>query len=84
MEKIIQKIRKYVMRCTIWYHLYNLKNVKNNLGGVLILVINCTNDTKSLNVHIFPKEVNFRVNFNKNTRLEATTLLKVNFVMSIS
>ena len=26
------------MRCAIWYHLYNLKNVKNNHGGVLILV----------------------------------------------
>ena len=26
------------MRCTIWYHLYNLKNVKNNHGEVLILV----------------------------------------------
>ena len=28
----------YVMRCAIWYHLYNLKNVKNTHGGVLILV----------------------------------------------
>ena len=28
----------FVMRCTIWYHLYNLKNVKNTLGGVLLLV----------------------------------------------
>ena len=27
-----------VMRCAIWYHLYNLKNVKNTYGGVLILV----------------------------------------------
>ena len=26
------------MRCAIPYHLYNLKNVKNNHGGVLILV----------------------------------------------
>ena len=26
------------MLCTIWYHLYNLKNVKNNHGGVLLLV----------------------------------------------
>ena len=25
----------YVMRCAIWYHLYNLKNVKNAHGGVL-------------------------------------------------
>ena len=28
----------YAVRCTIWYHLYNLKNVKNIHGGVLILV----------------------------------------------
>ena len=27
-----------VMRCMIWYHLDNLKNVKNTHGGVLILV----------------------------------------------
>ena len=26
------------MRYAIWYHLYNLKNVKNIHGGVLILV----------------------------------------------
>ena len=26
------------MRCAIWYHLYNLKNVKNTRGRVLILV----------------------------------------------
>ena len=29
---------KYVVRCAIWYHLYNLKNVKNTHGGVIILV----------------------------------------------
>ena len=28
----------YVMRYAIWYHLYNLKNVKNTHKGVLILV----------------------------------------------
>ena len=28
----------YMMRCAIWYHLYNLKNVQNTHGGVLILV----------------------------------------------
>ena len=28
----------FVVRCAIWYHLYNLKNVKNILGGALILV----------------------------------------------
>ena len=26
------------MRCAIWYHLYNLINVKNTHGGLLILV----------------------------------------------
>ena len=26
------------MRCSIWYHLYNLNNVKNTHGGVLISV----------------------------------------------
>ena len=26
----------YVMRCAIWYHLCNLKNVKNTHGGVLL------------------------------------------------
>ena len=25
--------RVYVMRCAIWYHLYNLKNLKNTHGG---------------------------------------------------
>ena len=26
------------VRCAIWYHLYNLKNLKSTHGGVLILV----------------------------------------------
>ena len=29
---------KYVVHCTIWYHLCNLKNLKNIHGGVLLLV----------------------------------------------
>ena len=29
---------KYVMLCTIWYHLYNIKNVKNIHDGLLLLV----------------------------------------------
>ena len=50
------------MRCAIWYNLYNLKNVKNTHGGVLLLVLkvtllhgcfsrflNCTKGTKSRN-----------------------------------
>ena len=28
----------HVMRCAIWYHLHNFKNVKNTHGGVLLLV----------------------------------------------
>ena len=28
----------YEMRCAIWHHLYNLKNVENTHGGVLLLV----------------------------------------------
>ena len=52
----------FVMRCAIWYHLYNIKNVKNIHGAVLLLgnftksnttpwvfftFLNCTNGTKS-------------------------------------
>ena len=44
------------MFCAIWYKLYNLKNVKNTHGEVLLLVklqarnlLNCTNVTKSRN-----------------------------------
>ena len=51
------------MRCAIWYHLYNLKNVKNTHEGVLTATLlkltllhaclshflNCTNDAKSRN-----------------------------------
>ena len=32
-----EKLRICVMRCAIWYHLYNLKNVKNTHGGSHIL-----------------------------------------------
>ena len=55
----------YVVRCAIWYHLYNLKNVKNTHGGVLTLLLgyfsrflNCTNGTKSHNAsHIRSKSI---------------------------
>ena len=33
-----KKTLNVVMRCAIWYHLHNLKNVKNTHGGVLPLV----------------------------------------------
>ena len=29
-----------VIRCAIWYHLHNLKNVKNTHQGVFLLVLN--------------------------------------------
>ena len=29
---------QYVMRCAIWYYLYNLKNAKNTHVGLLLLV----------------------------------------------
>ena len=31
-------VKRDVMHCAIWYHLYNFKNVKNTHGAVLILV----------------------------------------------
>ena len=41
-EPQIQQLHKghriIVLCCAIWYHLYNLKNVKNTHRGVLILV----------------------------------------------
>ena len=48
LEEIIQLIKAssmtktflpmvYVMRCAIRYHLYNLKNMKNSHGGVLMM-----------------------------------------------
>ena len=35
---MLKSPRRYVMRCAIWYHLYNLKNVKKTRRGVLLLV----------------------------------------------
>ena len=43
---MLKSKKSYVMRCVIWYHLYNLKNVKNTHGGVFLLVKAC-NFTKS-------------------------------------
>ena len=30
-------LTQYVVRCTIWYYLYNLKNMKDPHGGVLFM-----------------------------------------------
>ena len=56
------------MFCAIWYHLYNLENMKNTHGGVLVLLtllhgcfsrfLNYTNGTKLCNAsHIFPQKI---------------------------
>ena len=45
LELIPKKVQKFVLcvvRCVIWCHLHNLKNVKNTHGGVLILASNFT------------------------------------------
>ena len=41
-NNIICRTLLYVMPCAIWYHLYNLKNMKNTHGGVLILYFECS------------------------------------------
>ena len=38
-----------MMRCAIWYHLHNLKNVKNTYEGFLLLV---KLQTKSLQIYL--------------------------------
>ena len=38
LSRIHIRILINVMHCAIWYHMYNLKNVKNTNRGVLILV----------------------------------------------
>ena len=54
--------QKHVVRCAIWYHMYNLKNVKNTHGGVVLSrFLNCTNGTKSSKAsQIFTKNLMHR------------------------
>ena len=59
--------KKYVMLCAIWYHLYNLKNVRNTkhpwrsvtFGKVagFSRFLNCTNDTKLRNASQMQKAI---------------------------
>ena len=42
------------MFCAIWYHFYNLKNVKNNHGGVLLLL-----KFQSKNLQLYKKQHSF-------------------------
>ena len=56
----------YVMRCAIWYHLYNFKNVKNTHGGVLLLVPNCaTHDILSCHFQVTAIRIPLLENFGK-------------------
>ena len=70
-----KKLSLYVMFYTIWYHLYNLKTLKNTDGGVSLLVLlllkvtllhryfsrflNCTNGTKSHKTSLFSFDLGF-------------------------
>ena len=60
----------YVMLCAIWYHLYDLKIVKNPHGGVLLLVklqaLAC-NFTKS---NTPPQEYSCYLNCTNGTKIE--------------
>ena len=65
-----------VTHCTIWYHLYNFKNVKNTHGGVLLLVRNTPPSVifKFLKFHKWYQmaqnityEIDFWVNIQKET-----------------
>ena len=71
------------MRCAIWYYLCNLKNVKNNYGGVLLLhvcfsrFLNCTNGTKSRKISqiVLHKHFASGLHFiNKETELDKLDL----------
>ena len=37
-ELCLKTSKIIVVLCAIWYHLYNLKNMKNTHGGLLLLV----------------------------------------------
>ena len=37
-DNVTNTRHQHMILCAIWYHLYNLKNVKNTRGGVLLLV----------------------------------------------
>ena len=69
------------MRCTIYYHLYYLKNVKYTHGGVLLLVkfqALARNFTKSSTpVWVFSRSLNF-ANGTKSRNAPQTSLENFN------
>ena len=87
-----------MVRCVIWYHLYDLKNVKNTHGGVVILVLkltllhgcfscflNCTNGTKSrIAPHIFYNKLVIRVAERTAKRIKAYDFRKLKNIPKIS
>ena len=66
----LRHIAYIVMRCAIWYNLYNLKNAKDTHGGVLILLklqAKACNFTKSNAPHwVFFTIFKLACNFNKS------------------
>ena len=68
------------MRCAIWYHMYNLKNVKNTHREVLVTksntppwvfftLFNCTNGTKSRNISHVVQDGKMEYNDLRKSRL---------------
>ena len=61
--------KQYVTPCAIWYHLYNLKNVKNTHGEKLLLVkAEACNFTKS--------KTPFTISTNGNKPRKASHIMK--------
>ena len=78
-----------VVRCAFWYHLYNLKNVKNTYRGVSTLLkltllyacfsrfLNCTIGTKSCNASQLSSSVLFVANQACNKKLQGSKMFYV-------
>ena len=49
--------RLIVVSCAIWYHLYNLKNVKNAHGGKLLLVKLHAEASHSITYYLLPNQI---------------------------
>ena len=49
------------MLCEIWYHLHNLKNVKNTHGGVLLLAKFTKSNFTKINTPFFKLYKRYRI-----------------------
>ena len=59
-KSVAYKKRLYETLCAIWYHLYNLKNVKNRYFSRFL---NCTNGTESLKASHVSLHKNYEILF---------------------